>query len=168
MPFVTSTIAALTLATGAAGAVTSAVGYVKQAEANKELTAATTRAEQLRKQQAELQAQREQRKLFQDEMRARASVNSALAAQGSGFGSIAGGLTGNVEGTLNQNSLALSQNIQIGENMFLANNDAANARSDLNTANQTIDLGRSLFASAKQVGQIGDTLFGTNKQNAGN
>lgn len=164
MPFATATIMAIT---AAAGAATSVAGYVKQNQASKDLAEATGRAEALRKQQAELQAQREQRKLFQDELRSRAQVNSALAATGAGFGSIAGGLTGNVEGTLGQNSIALAENIQLGENMFTANAAASSARSDLNTANQTIDLGRSLFASAKQVGQIGDTLFNTSKQGTG-
>ena len=43
------------------------------------------------KQQAELQAQREQRKLFQEEARSRAQINAGLAASGATYGSIAGG-----------------------------------------------------------------------------
>lgn len=161
MPFATATI--LTLASAAAGIGVSAKGYIDQKNANAELTAASSRAEALRKQQMELQAQREQRKLFQDSMRNQAQINSQLAAQGAGFGSIAGGLTGTVEGTLGQNSLALAQNIQIGENLFQANADIAQARSDLNTSSATIDLGKSLFSSAKQIGSIGETLYPNNK-----
>ena len=68
-------------------------------------------------------------------------------------------LTGNTEGLLNQNSVALAQNIQIGENLFQANADAAQARADLNTSSATIDLGKSLFSNAKQIGSIGQTLY---------
>lgn len=165
MPFATATV--LTLATAAIGAGTAAKGYVDQKNANADLLAASSRAETLRKQQAELQAQREQRKLFQDEMRNRAQVNSALAATGASFGSVAGGLTSNVEGTLGQNSLALAQNINIGEQLFVANEAQASAKGDLNTANATIDLGRSLFASADKVGRIGDTMFNNSRKSTG-
>lgn len=163
MPFATATI--LTLTSAAAGIGVSAKGYIDQKNANAELTAASNRAEALRKQQAELQAQREQRKLFQEEARSRAQINAGLAASGATYGSIAGGLTGNTEGLLNQNSVALAQNIQIGENLFQANADAAQARADLNTSSATIDLGKSLFSNAKQIGSIGQTLYPSNPNN---
>lgn len=157
MPFATATIIALS--TAAAGIATSAYGYKKQADASQALADSTNKAEELRRQQAELTAQREQRKLFQDEMRARAQANSLLAAAGANFGSVVGGVFGNIEGSLGQNSLALAQNINIGEQLFTANEATSNAKADLSTANATVDVGRSLFSSSEKIGNIGATLF---------
>jgi Na+/glutamate symporter len=86
-------------------------------------------------------------------------ANSSLAAAGANFGSVAGGVLGNIEGSLGQNSLALAQNINIGEELFTANEATSNAKADLSTANATVDVGRSLFSSSEKIGNIGATLF---------
>lgn len=71
-----------------------------------------------RRQAMELSAQRQQLQNVRNMQMARSMALSTSANQGAQFGSGLGGAYGSISGQAGNNNLGISQNLQIGENMF--------------------------------------------------
>lgn len=166
MPFITATVAALgvagTISAGAAvgGLAVSAYSASKQGEASNEAAAASQRQEDIRQEQARLQAIREERKIYQEAQKARATINSNLAAQGASYSSAAEGALSSVGSSANVKLNALDQNLALGEQMFDANRQYASARQEVQDYAAVGDLGKTLFSASEKIGSIGSTLIG--------
>jgi len=102
------------------GTVVGMVGQFKQAKAAK-------KAEALRQRQMNLEATRKKRELVREGIVARANATNAATAQGAGESSgLAGGIA-QVTGQQNRNVLATNQDQQIGNGIFKANSQYADA-----------------------------------------
>lgn len=104
-------------------------GSAIQMNAMQKQTAALKDAERLREKQMTLQAQRERREAIRQASVARATALAATTNQGaSAPGSSAlGGAYGQIEGQKNRQTLAINQNLAIGQGIFAANNRYSSA-----------------------------------------
>src|ERR1041384_4701100 len=75
-------------------------------------------ADQQRRRQMELDAQRKQMEVLRNAQRARALGLQAATSQGASLGSGLQGGYGQISGAANTNLLGIGQNLQIGENLF--------------------------------------------------
>jgi hypothetical protein len=143
------------------GLATQAYGMDKAADAQRDMTAASKKAEMARKEQARLQMLREQRKAFRDEQAARAVGISNAVNAGVDMGSSAyGGMMGQTSGALNQQIGDISANAKLGENIFNANAAYSTAQGNLATAQGIQSLGKDIFAAAGPISRVGSTIFG--------
>ena len=95
----------------AIGTVVSVFGQFKQADIAK-------KQEKLRKRQMNLEAQRRQRDIIREGIRARATASLTLPLRGAAEGSGLQGGYGQITGAMNRNILALGQDQAIGNKMF--------------------------------------------------
>jgi hypothetical protein len=120
-----------------------------------------------KQQQMELSARRQQMEVFRNAQRLRAQATAAAVNQGASFGS---GLQGGLSQITDQadfNSLGISQNLQIGENIFGINNDISSKKAQISTlqGQQATDtslmsLGGALVSNSGTIGRIGQYGFG--------
>lgn len=155
-------VSSFMLAASIAGMATSAYGQKKTSDAQKEMTAASQREETARRQQAQLEAQRAQRKIFRDAQAANAVglaniTNAGASAEG---GSALPGLYGQTSGAMNQQSVDLGQNLKTGMDIFDAKADYTRAASSAATGQGISQLGKDIFASSAAIGRVGNTMFG--------
>jgi hypothetical protein len=110
----------------------------------------------------ELDAQRQQIENVRQQQRARASSLTAATAQGARFGSGLQGGYGQISGQGNTNAVNISQNLQIGENVFGLNNQV----SQQNVNMQQL---QGLYAQqrADTQTQMSDLLYRNAVSNAG-
>jgi hypothetical protein len=155
-------ISAAVISAGAAvaGAATAAYGAVQNASAQKEMSQASQRAEDARRKQAQLQAAREQRKIFRDAQAANAVGRANITNAGAQYGTALPGLYGQTAGALDQQSTDLAQNLEQGMNIFDANADYSRASGRAATAAGMTSLGKDIFTSAEKIGRVGETIFG--------
>jgi hypothetical protein len=106
--------------TAAIGAVIGAVGQIQQARAAK-------KAEKARERQMNLDVQRKRREAVRQAMAARAMALNNATAQGASMGSGLAGGYGQIGGDLARNQVALSQDQQLGRQVFSANRQFAQA-----------------------------------------
>lgn len=161
MPFVTATV--ITAAAAVGGLALQAKSTMDTKEANQRASEASQRAENIRAEQARVNALREQRKIFQDAQRARAISTSTLASQGASYSSGAEGALATIDGAMGAQSAALAENYGLGQQTFAANADYSAARSDAATAQGLGDIGKTLFQSSDKIGAIGSTLLNRTK-----
>lgn len=140
---------ALALA-GAAIAASAAGGYMQyqsskaQSAAQQQQIAAEQRAEQLRKRAMELDAHRRTMEMVRQQQRTRAAALAVGTAQGSSQGSGLQGAYGQIAGQSGFNMLGVSQNLQLGQQMFAANQDLSAARMSYAQAGEYGSLGRGI------------------------
>jgi hypothetical protein len=156
-------VAVSTIIAGAAigGLAVSGYSAVQQAEARRDATEASRRAERLRERQMQLDAQRRQREVFRRQMIARATTVSRTTAQNAGLGSSAvGGAFGEQAGTTGRDTLYNALGLDIGRGLFDANADIAEAQGRTATYEGLGQLGTSFVNNAQLIGQVGHSLFG--------
>lgn len=109
----------------AASMTMSILGGNKAAEAQQQQAALSSRnaqyemqIDQQRRQMMELDAQRKQMEVVRNAQRARSMALSSQTNQGAQFGSVRGGSLGQISGQTGINTLAISQDLGIGENIF--------------------------------------------------
>jgi hypothetical protein len=117
MAAITSILSAVALAASAVGTVVGVVGATQQASAQK-------KAEELRKQQMNLDATRQRRDILRQSIIARSQALSTATAQGAASGSGLAGAYGQVEGQFARGTQAVNQNQEIGGKIFDANASA--------------------------------------------
>ena len=161
MPFVTATVISAAAAIG--GLALQAKSTIDTKNANEQAAAASQRAEEIRAEQARVNALREQRKIFQDAQRARAQTSATLAAQGASYSSGAEGALDTISGAMGVQSTALSENYSLGQQTFAANADYAAAKGEAATAQGLGDIGRTLFVGSEKIGAIGSTIYNRTK-----
>ncbi len=107
-----------------------------------------------RKNQMELSARRQQMEIFRNNQRARAMGTNAAVNQGAQFGS---GLQGGLAQVQNQslwNSLGISQNLEIGNNIFGINNEISQKKSQLSEV-------QGDMATSQGIAGMGSSLMGS-------
>jgi hypothetical protein len=151
-----------------AGLATSAYGQMKAADAQEEQAAASKKAEMARKEQARLAQIREQRKIFRDAQAARAVASSNFANAGVDAGSSAyGGAIGQVDSAMTQQSSDSFANYQIGQTIFDANAQYAEAGSRVSRYGGFAQLGKDIYAAAGPISRVGSTIMGGPNQDVG-
>lgn len=121
-----------------------------------------------RRNQMELSARRQQMEIFRNAQRARAMGTNAAVNQGAQFGSgLQGGLA-QVQDQSMVNSLGISQNLEIGRNIFGINDQISqqrvalsNVQSDMATNQGIASFGGSLMGAAGTISNISRVPFGT-------
>lgn len=138
---ISTLIAAVGVAASVAGTAVQYMGAQKQAKAQKQLVAAQQQAENSRQQQMNLDATRKKREIIRQAQVARAQAVSTANAQGAGDSSALMGAEGAISGQSGVNYLGVSQNQQIGNDIFAANASAGRARSAEADAGSMMALG---------------------------
>lgn len=120
-----------------------------------------------RRSQMELSARRQQMEIFRNNQRARAMGTNAAVNQGAQFGS---GLQGGLAQVQNQsmwNSLGISQNLEIGRNIFGINDEISrkkaqisNVQGEMATNQGIASFGGQLMNSAEPISRISRYGFG--------
>lgn len=152
-----------------AGAITGAGGSYVQYQGAQKQAGASARAEELRKQQMELESQRKQRQLIREAQKAQATALVRTTAQGSSQQSSAlGGSYGQIASDLASNLTYENKALNIGRGIFDANAAYANAGATTALGGAISSIGSALIKTSTIGGNIGETLFnGKNTQYSG-
>lgn len=102
------------------GGVISAIGSMKQAKAS-------AKAEKLRERMMTLEAMRKRREIVREGVVARATATSNATTQGAGEGSALQGGIAQITSQQNRNTLASTQDEELGHGVFAANRKYAKA-----------------------------------------
>lgn len=145
------------IAGGIAGTVGTGVGVYSAHQQGQ----ASKKAERLRAQQLRLKSQSERRAAIrQFQLQRATSLSNIVGGAGSAFGggSAIGGL-GGYTSTLGTQLGELSQSTEIGEGIFGANAEYAQAGAIGQIGSGLGQFGNSLFNNSEAIGRIGSTLF---------
>lgn len=153
MAALTTIIAGIGLAVGAAGTVAQVSAANKQADA-------AERAERLREKQMNLEAMRSRRAAIRNSLRARSLALTSATAQGAQFGSGLPGGFGQIGQQTGENITGINQGQEIGAGIFDANADYASAGALAAFGSGLSSLGGSLISNAGTISRIG-TFFGS-------
>ncbi len=172
-----STVTSASFITGAsavAGTVAAGTGLVLQQQgakrarsAQRSQAAATRRAEAARRRQMQLQARRERRQAFRQQQAAQAQGLQAFASSGAGVNSsgIQGGFA-ETSSTGAEQIVSVRQNLELGEQIFSANEQSTaaqfgvnRARAQQSTGQGLFNLGTNVVRNSTDIGQIGQSLF---------
>ncbi len=153
MAALSTVIAGIGLAVGAAGAVTSTIGSMQASAASK-------RAEKLRETQMNLEAARQRRQVIREGLRARAMALTSATAQGAGSGSGLQGGYGQVGQRVGENMVGINQGTEIGAGIFQANRDGYSAQSLVSFGNGLSSLGGALIDNAPTISRVGTYATG--------
>jgi hypothetical protein len=167
MAAISTLIAGLGLALGAVGTLTQMRAQRQQAAAQRRQLEAQMRAEEERRRQMNLDAQRRKRQEIRQAQVARANALAVATGQGAGEGSVMAGAEGGIFGQRNTNLVGINQNQEIGNRIFDYNAEAgragiamANAGSTAAMGSGLTSLGGALVRSSGTLGSIGRSLFG--------
>ena len=144
MAALSTVIAGIGVAIGAAGAVTQVVGANNAANASK-------KAERLREQQMNLETARQRRAVIRNSLRARAMAITNATAQGAGSGSGLPGGFGQIGQQTGENLTGLNQGQIIGAGVFQANRDSYGAQSLVSFGGGMSSLGGALIDNAPTI-----------------
>lgn len=161
-------MAALTTALLVAGAATAAYGGIQQmnaakgsAGASKNIAGLEIQQDAVRKQQMELTSQRNQMEVLRNAQRSRSLALNNATSQGAQFGSGLQGGYGQIAGQTGVNSLGISQNLALGEQMFGLNAQIggqkmaqADFQSDAATGAAIAGFGKTLAGIAGPAGDL--------------
>lgn len=140
---------------GIAGALESSQGAQKKAAAQRYVAQLEMQADQQRRQAMEISARRQQLQTVRTAQQSRAMALSTAVGQGSQFSSSA------IEGQAQTGSqaayanLGVSQNLQIGENLFNINQNIDAAKMTEADAETQIAQGQGLSSLGGSLGKIG-------------
>ena len=126
----------------AVGAVIGAIGQMQQAKA-------AQKAEKAREKQMNLDVQRKRREALRQAAAARALALNTATAQGANFGLALPGAYGQIGGDMRRNVVSLSQDQQLGKQVFAANRQYAQAGA-------VIGIGQGISSAGSSF----DRLFG--------
>lgn len=150
---------AVLIATSVAGVGLSAVGMLQQTKAAKQQAAAQTaitqkeqEAEAVRKRATELDARRRQLEIVRNQQRARSLSLTSASAQNAQQGSGLPGGYGQISGDTGTNLLGVTQNLQLGREIFDINAAISQQRIKLSQAG-------SSFATGSAVSSFGGVLL---------
>lgn len=147
-------IAQVAAATAAVGGTAYSVS--KQQDAS----AASKKAEGLRKQQMQLEQMQKRREAIRKFQLNRATSLSNISGQtGTLDNSAAGGATSALSSSIGTNLGDLDTASGIGAGMFDANAEISEAQSGAQFGSGVAGFGKDLFAAAPAIGRIGSTLF---------
>lgn len=93
-------------------------------------------------------------------MVARADALSTATNQGVAAGSVVGGAYGNISGNANVASQGVTQNQLLGQDIFAANQQYAQAGSQAALGSAISQVGGMVTNNSQQIGQVGSYLFG--------
>lgn len=154
--------ALLGLGTQLVGGILSFGAAEKQNQLQKQDIALQQQVEGQRRQAMELDAQRKSMEVFRNNQRARAMGLQAATSQGAQFGSGLQGAYGQIRGQTGVNELGISQNLEIGRNIFDTNSQISGVKQQMAENNQDsqfasglTSLGGSLFGASKSLNNLG-------------
>lgn len=153
MAAISTIVAGIGIAAGVAGTVVQMKG-AKDAQKGQE------RAEKLRQQQMELEAQRERRNIIRQTLQARATALSNASAQGAEGGSGLQGGYGQIQSQGGNAMIATNENQAIGQQMFSAQRQISRGNSMSATGSGISSLGGALVQNSDTIGRIGNYAFG--------
>lgn len=161
---ITGALAVVGLASSAVGTVTSMIGASEQNSAQQQMIAIQQKENAQRQNLFEIEQQRKRVEDLRNAQTATSLARSRAVNQGAQFGSgLLGGL-GQVQGESNYNLLGISQNTQIGENIFSLDQQLTQAKIDSANAGTTMQMGSSLTSFGGSVinsmGTIGKLTSG--------
>lgn len=147
-----------------AGLVIGAGGAAMSYSAQREQSAATKEAEQLRKAQMELEGQRKRREILRKVQMAQATGLTRTTGQTGSAATGSSALAGTYaqEQSFGQRELGqLGASLDIGRSIFDANARASDAATGQALGRGMQTIGGALIDRSKDLGQLGGTLFGT-------
>lgn len=157
----------LSLGMSAAGAGLSFFGARKQAEASKETSRLELQAEAKRQQAMELDSRRKQMEILRTQQRARSVALTTATSQGAAGGSALAGAYGQVSGGTGVNLLGVTENLQIGRDLFGINSQISQQKMRLADAGVyssagagLSSLGKDLLGSLDSANRVGREAFG--------
>lgn len=163
MAALSTIIAGIGVAASVAGTVGGFYASQQQASAQKKALAAQAEAERQRQIAMNLDAQRKKREIARQAQAARAQALAVTNAQGASQGSGLEGAYGAISGQTGVNALGVSQNQEIGNNIFAANRavgaaqmDAADAQGMGAMFSGISSLGGALVKNSGTIGKIGE------------
>lgn len=146
----------------------------QQADVSSQIAGDEQKVNEQKQAQMKLQAQRAQMEVFRNAQRARAQATNSATQQGAQFGSgLQGGLA-QISDDASTNLLGISQNLEIGQNIFGINNDisakkmqlaqlggeAATDQGIASLGGALIKAGPTIGAFGKNIGASGGSLMG--------
>lgn len=154
MPAVTTIIAGVGMAVGAAGTF---MGI----KAQKDQMKAQEKAEGARQKAANLDALRRKRAAIRDMQMQRSVALSNATAQGAEGGSGLQGAMAGITGQGVNNITGIDQQNQLGNQVFAANRQASRAASRGATGEGLVSLGGALVKNAGTISSVGSSMFGS-------
>lgn len=152
---------------GVYGSLGAAGASKQEAQISKQIAGLEIQADQQRKTAMEISARRMQTESVRNAQRARSMALQNATTQGAQFGSGLQGGYGSIEGQSAFNQLGVSQNLQIGENLFGINQQIdvqkmamADAKSTESTDMAIGGLGKGLGSVVGDVFKIGGLFAG--------
>lgn len=153
------TAATIALLTSVVGTATAVAGGIAQNNAQQDATAASKRAEDIRRQQMELENTRRQREILRKSQAARAQAIATASTRGALQSDVVPGAIGQIETNTGQALVAQAENTALSRGIFDANAEYIQAKSDAATYSAVSDFGKTLFNNSQKIGALGDTLF---------
>jgi len=148
-------MAALTSILLGVGLAASAAGSYMSYKGSQQTAKATTQAENARQRSMNLDAARRRRALVRDMLSANATNTAMATAGGTATSSLAGGMYGSVMGQGGNNMLGVSQNQQLGNEIFSANAQARSGSTMAATGNGLQSLGGAIVQNRETIGRVG-------------
>lgn len=147
------------------GLAASGAGAYKQYEGAKAQSEASQRAEAARKQQMNLETDRKQREILRQSQLARSIALTRGTEQGANEagGSAIPGAYGQISGQETQNRTGVFQAVDIGNSIFQANREFAQAQELSAFGSGLSKLGGALYSNATDISNIGSSLYGRTK-----
>lgn len=159
----------------------SAIGTLTNIGASKKLAAESKKQAQLEQQverqrmaQMEIDARRKQMEVLRNQQRARASALAVATSQGASLGTGLAGAYGQIAGQTGTNLLGITQNLDIGRNIFDVNAKIsqskmrlADAQSQAAIGQGLTSLGGSVLNTMEPINRLGRNTFGTGFNNFG-
>lgn len=157
------------------GAFSGANTAKQAAQVKQNIAAEEQKLNQQRRLQMELSARREQLQIYRNNQRLRAQATQAAVNQGASMGSgLQGGLAGVTAGSA-FNLQGVTQNLEIGRNMFAINDrisgfkqQLASLEGDAAEAAGWASLGGSLMKNSGTIGQLSQNAFAGFGNSGGN
>lgn len=176
---IATAIAAIGVAASVAGSAVSYRAQRQQASEQRRAVAAQSQAQERVEAQRQLQmnldATRRKREVIRQQQIARAAAVSTAGAQGASEGSGLGGAIGGISGMSGVNMLGISQNQEIGNEIYSANAasraagnayNLAGASSSAFTGGAISSFGGALVKNSETIGRVG-SYFGGNRGTGG-
>lgn len=124
---------------------------------------------QQKKDAMEIDARRRSLEVARNAQKGRSLAQTAATSQGAQFGSGLQGAYGGIAGQSNTNELGITQNLEIGRNIFgfdakISQDRIADAgyQSDMNSGNGLAAMGSAITGSAGKIGQMSKSLSSGN------
>ena len=144
MAALTTTLLATSVALTAAGVGTSVYGAAQRSEAEQNIAAQQMRAEGVRKQAAELDARRRTLEIVRNQQRARSLGLVRATGQNAQLGTGLQGGYGQIAGQTGTNLLGVSQNLQLGNQLFDINAQISQQRMAIASAGTVSAIGQGM------------------------